>query len=92
MDLDESILHNQYILDDMEKEPIKYIYCIVLDNSRFLFTCDIFYNTKTEYDFLLSIQKKIPNRIKENYSLVKINSNYFDPTTFEKSYKYFEKI
>lgn len=92
MDLDESILQNQYIMDDMEKEQIKYIYCIVLDDSSFLFTSDVFYNTKTEYDFLLSIQKKIPTRIKENYSLVKINSDYFDPTNFEQSYKYFEEI
>lgn len=87
MDLDESILQNQYILDDMEKEPIKYIYCIVLDDSSFLFTSDVFSDLKTVYKICYETDSG-----NENYSLVKINSNYFDPTNFEQSYKYFEEI
>lgn len=91
MDLDESILQNQYILDDMEKEPIKYIYCIVLDDSIFLFTSDLFSDVKIEYE-KEHITKKSKEPIFMFLSLVKINSNYFDPTSFEKSYKYFEEI
>lgn len=87
MDLDESILQNQYIMDDMEKEPIKYIYCIVLDDSSFLFTSDLYSSAKFEYEVLEWYYD-----MNENYSLVKINSNYFDPTNFEQSYKYFEEI
>lgn len=71
----------------MEKEPIKYIYCIVLDDSSFLFTSDNFTDANIVYK--LRYEDKSES---ETYSLVKINSNYFDPTNFEQSYKYFEEI
>lgn len=87
MDLDESILQNQYILVDMEKELIKYIYCIVLDDSSFLFTSDIFSDVKIVYKLIYEYNPEF-----QNCHLVKINSNYFDPTNFEQSYKYFEEI
>lgn len=86
MDLDESILQNQYILDNMEKEPIKYIYCIVLDDSSFLFTSESF-------DYIYYVYKEnLYYNSPKNVSLVKINCNYFDQTNFEQSYKYFEEL
>lgn len=91
MDLDESILQNQYIMDYMEKEPIKYIYCIILDDSSFLFTSDSFNDLKVEYEMFIN-KDSFSINIRNNITLVKINSNYFDPTNFEQSYKYFEEI
>lgn len=91
MDLDESILQQQYMMDDIEKEPIKYIYCIVLDYSRFLFTSDSFNDLKVEYEMFIN-KDYFSINIRNNITLVKINSNYFDQNNFEQSYKYFEEI
>lgn len=91
MDLDESILQNQYIMDDMLKEPIKYIYCIVLDDSSFLFTSDVFSDLKVDYEILIET-KPIWLYVEKGISLGKIDYSYFDYNNFEQSYKYFEEI